>query len=286
MRLFFFLHMYVELRERNGDAANIEYLLGSFGQIEEYGPIVGSFDPYAEFEDESAVSLLTETNERRMRGIVVDDEFVRVCKVKKGGLNDLDIRFVSNAEFKVYAADIVYAVVNDNGVCERTVRHGNDLIIGGVESGVEDADILNCAADTVGFDKITDAEGLEDKDHDAACEVGKAALKSKTDNETAGCDGCGDGGAFNAEVDGDKGDQKHVKKDLYDIHDERLGVCVKGGELFAALDELEYPFDENGTDEEHEKCAEDREAVRNSKITETFPKLGKEFFHFEIPLFL
>jgi hypothetical protein len=216
----------------------------------------------------------------------MDNKLMSCREFKKRILYEIDIRAVSNAEFKINAADIVYAVVNDNGVCERTVRHGNDLIIGGVESGVEDADILNCAADTVGFDKITDAEGLEDKDHDAACEVGKAALKSKTDNETAGCDGCGDGGAFNAEVDGDKGDQKYVKNDLYDVHDERLGVRVKGGELFSALDELEYPFDEHGTDEEHEKCAEDREAVRNSKITETFPKLGKEFFHFEIPLFL
>ena len=277
--------MYVDLRERNGNAARIENLFGCFGEIEIYGPIIRSFDPNAEIEDERAISVFAETNKGCMRGVIMDNEFMCCSEICQGFLDEFDVGIVGGADFQIDTADLVYTVINNCRIGKSTVGHGDNLIIRCVDHGIKNADILDCTALTIGFDEITDMERLENKNHDAACEIGKATLERKTDGKTARCDDSSNSRTFNAEIDGDDADKDDVKSNLDDVNDECLRIGVDLGEFFAATDEFEDPFNENGSEEEHEKCAEDCETVRNGEIPETFPKFGEEFFHFEIPLF-
>ena len=208
--LFHGIHVNIHLRIRNGDAALVEDLLCELEHIKVYSPVVGRFYPHTEVENKCAIALFAETNERCG---ILQYEVMRVCEVKKGLLNEVDVGVVGYADLEIKSAGVVRAVIHNDSVGKRTIGESNHSIIGLQDLCVEDADILDGAAFAASFDVITDGERIEDEDHETACKVGKGALESKTDCKTAGCDDRSDRGCVNTDFRCGDCDQNDVQDD-------------------------------------------------------------------------
>ena len=275
--------MYVKLFVRNGNTAAVEDLLGGFEKIEINRPIVCGLCPYAEVNDKGAFCLFANTDENGMIGILMNHKLVHIGKIVKGFLCKLDIGIVSNTDLEINAAKLFCAVIHNGGVGKRAVGNGNDLVVKGCDGGVENTDIANRTKVRARFNAVANAEGLENENHDTACEIGKTALQSKTDGKAAGSNHGGDCGSRDTDVCGNDGGKKNVERNLDDVNDERLGVAVNLLEFFAFGNRFDDAFDYEGTNEKNQKGSENFEAVSKCEIQKTVPKICEKKFkvHFE-----
>lgn len=263
--LFYGIHVNIHLRIRNGDAALVEDLLCELEHIEVYSPVVGGFYPHTEVEYERAVTLFAKTNEGSR---ILQYEIMCVCEIEKGLLNEVDVGIVGYADLEIKSAGVVRAVIHNHSVGKGTVGESNYSVIGLQNFCVEDADIFDGAAFAASFDVITDGERIENEDHETACEVGKAALKSKADNETARGDDGSNRSFANTDFNSCECNQKNVQSDHQNVDDERLCVGLHVVEALVFANEFENPFDEEGANDKEDDDTQDANTCGSTEFTE------------------
>ena len=132
---------------------------------------------------------------------------------------------------------------------------------------------------TCGLNEVADLEGLEDEDHDAACEVAERALQSKTDSHTGRGDHGHDRGHGNAE-NGDHGHDHHdVERDVEEVHQEACHGDLGLLHSLGLANDLHDEFDEEVSDNESENGADQLAANVGGECDEIIPQGLQSFFH-------
>ena len=168
-------------------------------------------------------------------------------------------------------------IVGDGAVHQRTVGQGNSLVVGSAEHGVHDGDLLHGTGHALGLYVILNAEGLEDQQHQAACQVGQRALHCQTHCGTCGCQNGNHGSHGNAHhADGGDHDD-HLQTDGYEVEEEGCYGTIHFGSHLAFAQELHESLHAGKANDQDQACKEKLCPYVNAKVHKGIQKVFHNF---------
>ena len=174
--------MNLDLWEGETDSLAIEFFVDLLVHVEEYSPVVSTFDPSADSEVHTAGSQFSQCNEGSgifQNTIVSIDEFHECCS------NFLHICAVFNSYCPIYASQFFGAVVGNASTTESTIGNVDLLVVDSQDDRVENLDFLYDSIYTLRFNVVTYFVGLEKQQDDSACQILQISAQSHSYSYTS-----------------------------------------------------------------------------------------------------
>ena len=137
----------------------------------------------------------------------------------RGGLKQdlarsVDVFLVGDGNRHVDTALVLQRVVEHGSVHERAVRQDNDVVVRGVDRGVEERDVGYGSDVSCRVDGVTDLEGTEQHDHDTARDITETTLDRKSDSQSERAEDRDDGSGRDIEDPADHRDHDDAQRPL------------------------------------------------------------------------
>lgn len=202
----------LQLGEGDGDAGGVEFFLHAFDEAVAAGEELFGGDPDADGPVDGVGAEALEEDIDGFGGVAFGDALTRPAE---GGADDLEVAGVGDADGDIGPAPGVVGDVFDGLAEDLAVGDDESAVVGGVDLGVEEVEVVDAAELAGDVDDVADFERAEEHEHDAGGEVAQRALHGQADGEAGGADeGC-DGGDVEAEKP-QAGDDAHDEDDPAD----------------------------------------------------------------------
>jgi len=205
------------------DIMALEAIADLFLEVAHDGPVVSVLYPNADDIADCAVAVIAYEDD----GVGIVEDQIGAGDGILQSLADIGCgSIVGCRNCDVDAACGFAGVVDDPARADRAVGNMDELVVGGAELGVDDADVSDGALGAAGLYIVTQLEGVAGEDHNSACQVGEGILNSQREGEADYAEEGDEGGDVDAHhaADGDDDDGPH--EDIDHLEEDGLEVVV------------------------------------------------------------